>query len=283
MMKKSIHARAVACSLTAIGAMLIGSQALAAERELDAHQHGHGFLNIAIEGSTMWIELETPGADIVGFEHPARSDDDKAAIEDAKGRLSDPIGLFGIPAEASCTLVEVSVVPVGYGLGMDDDHHDEHGHDEHDDDHHEEAHEDEDHDEHAHDEHEEAHEDEDHDEHETHDDEHDAHDDEHAEDVNDDHDEHAEDEHAEDAHDDEHAEDAHDDHDEHEGEKESHAEFHAEYRLQCDDPAAIESLTLTYFDVFSGAEELQVNLITDDGQSRQEVTPAEPVVHLGGN
>ena len=270
MTKKSIHLRAVAWSLTAVGAVLIGSQAYAAERELDAHQHGHGYLNIAIEGSTLYIELETPGADIVGFEHPARSDDDKAAIEDAKGRLSDPIGLFGIPAEASCTLVEVSVEPVGYGLGMDDDEHDEH--DEHGHDEHEEAHEDDDHDEHGDDEHEEAHEEEDHDEHDAHNDEHDAHDDEH--DAHDD-------EHE--AHDDEHAEDAHDDHDEHEGEKESHAEFHAEYRLQCDDPAAIESLTLTYFDAFSGAEELQVNLITDDGQSRQEVTPAEPVVHLGGN
>ena len=245
MIEKSIHLRTVACSLTAAGAMLIGSQALAAERELDAHQHGHGYLNIAIEGSTLWIELETPGADIVGFEHPARSDDDKTAIEDAKGRLSDPIGLFGIPAEASCTLVEVSVKPVGYGLDMDDDHHDEHDEDEHNEDAH-----DDDHDDHDHDDHDEAHEDE-----------------------HEDHDEHDE------AHEDE----DHDDHDEHEGEMESHAEFHAEYRLQCDDPAAITSLTLTYFDVFSGAEELEVNLITDDGQNRQEVTPAEPVVNLGGN
>ena len=236
MTKKSIHLRAAACSLTVIGAALIGSQAFAAERELDAHQHGHGNLNIAIEGSTLYIELETPGADIVGFEHPARSDDDKAAIEDAKGRLSDPIGLFGIPSEASCTLVDVSIEPVGYGLGMDDDDHDEHAEDDHDD--------------------------------------HDAHDD---------HDD--EDEHAEDAHDDhdEYAEDMHDDHDAHEDEKKSHAEFHAEYRLRCDDPAAITSLTLTYFDVFAGAEELEVSLITEDGQSRQEVTPAEPVVQLGGN
>ena len=271
MIKKSIHLRTVACCLTTVGAMLIGSQAYAAERELDAHQHGHGNLNIAIEGSTLYIALETPGADIIGFEHPARSDDDKAAIEDAKGRLSDPIGLFGIPAEASCTLIEVSVEPVGYGLGMDDDHHDEHDHDDHDhDDHAEDAHDD-DHDEHGHDE---AHEDEDHDEH-DHDEHGEAHEDDHDEHAHDDHDEHE-------AHDD-HAEDAHHDHDEHEGEKESHAEFHAEYRLQCDDPAAITSLTLTYFDVFSGAEELEVNLITDDGQSRQEVTPAEPVVNLGGN
>ena len=229
MMKRSIRTRAVACCLTTVGAMLIGSQAYGAERELDAHQHGHGSLNIAIEGSTLWIELETPGADIVGFEHPARSDDDKAAIENARGRLSDPIGMFGIPAQASCTLVEVLVEPVGYELGADDDRHVEHD---------------------AHEDH-----------------------DEHAEDAHEDHDEHAEDAH-----------DEHDEHEEaHEDEKESHAEFHAEYRLQCADPAAIASLTLTYFDVFPGAEELEVNLITDDGQSRQEITPAEPVVHVGGN
>ena len=240
MMKRSIRTRAVACCLTTVGAMLIGSQAYGAERELDAHQHGHGSLNIAIEGSTLWIELETPGADIVGFEHPARSDDDKAAIENARGRLSDPIGMFGIPAQASCTLVEVLVEPVGYELGADDDRHVEHD---------------------AHEDH-----------------------DEHAEDAHEDHDEHAEDAHEDH---DEHTEGAHDEHDEHEeaheDEKESHAEFHAEYRLQCADPAAIASLTLTYFDVFPGAEELEVNLITDDGQSRQEITPAEPVVHVGGN
>ena len=72
----------------------------------------------------MWIELETPGADIVGFEHPARSDADKAAIADATARLGDPVGLFGIPSQASCALETVTVSPVGYGLGMDDDHDD---------------------------------------------------------------------------------------------------------------------------------------------------------------
>ena len=222
-MRRWSNETAIAYCLAALGVALAGSQVGAAERELAAHQHGHGFLNIAIEGKSLWIELETPGADIVGFEHPARSDEDKAAITDAKGRLGDPVGLFGIPAQASCTLAEVSVTPVGYALDTDDDHHDENdGHD---------------HDEHGHDDHEEAQEDEDHGDH----------------------------------------EEAHAD------EMESHAEFHAEYRLQCADPAAITSLTLTYFDVFPGAEELEVTLVTDDGQSRQEVTPAEPVVSLGGD
>ena len=200
MMKGSIRVRAVACCLTTIGAMLIGSQANATERELAAHQHGHGFLNIAIEGSTMWIELETPGADIVGFEHPARSDADKAAIADATARLGDPVGLFGIPSQASCTLETVTVSPVGYGLGMDDDH-----------------------------------------------------------DTDSDHDAH----------------------DEHANEEESfHAEFYAEYSLQCADPAAITSLIFTYFDVFPGAEEVQVTVITEDGQGGHEVTGDSPIMRL---
>ena len=232
---------------------LVFSQAHGSERELDAHQHGHGSLNIAIEGSIMWIELETPGADIVGFEHPARSDAHKAAIEEARARLSDPVGLFGIPSQASCALETVTVSPVGYDLGMGDDHHaDEDAHDDHDDE--------------------------------------DAHDDHADEDAHDDHaDEEAHDNHAdEDAHDDHADEDAHDDHadegahDDHADEEEtSHAEFHAEYTLQCADPAAITSLTFTYFDVFPGAEELQVTVITEEGQSGHEVTRDSPVMRLG--
>ena len=40
-------------------------------RQLGAHVHGHGRLNIAIEDKTVSIELEARGADIVGFEHEA--------------------------------------------------------------------------------------------------------------------------------------------------------------------------------------------------------------------
>ena len=40
-------------------------------RQLGAHEHGHGNFNIAIEGKSVSMELEAPGADIVGFEHKA--------------------------------------------------------------------------------------------------------------------------------------------------------------------------------------------------------------------
>ena len=48
-----------------------GAIAEETRRELDAHQHGHGSLTIAIEGGQVQMALEVPGADIVGFEHAA--------------------------------------------------------------------------------------------------------------------------------------------------------------------------------------------------------------------
>ena len=138
-------------------------------RELDAHQHGHGALNIAFEGASVAMELEVPGADIVGFEHPAESDADRALIDAAIAQLAKPLELFAMPAAAGCTVTAANVALLG------EDDHDEHGDDHKD--------------EHADD----------------HKDEHDDdHKDEHADDHKDEHDDDHKDEHADD-HKDEHA------------------------------------------------------------------------------
>jgi hypothetical protein len=85
--------------------------AMAAEehRELGAHEHGHGKLNIAIEGNRVSMELEVPGADIVGFEHEANTPEQKAAVEKAKATLSDALAVFKLPAGAGCKLAEAKV------------------------------------------------------------------------------------------------------------------------------------------------------------------------------
>ncbi|MDJ0630671.1 MAG: DUF2796 domain-containing protein [Rhodobacter sp.] len=93
-------------------------------RELDAHEHGHGALNIAIEGNRIAIELEVPGFDIVGFEYEAESDEDKAAVEAALATLGDPLNLFAVPAAAGCEVTEAVAE-----LHGDEEHHDEHGED----------------------------------------------------------------------------------------------------------------------------------------------------------
>lgn len=119
--------------------IIAASAAHAESRELGAHQHGHGSLNIAFEGATMAMELEAPGADIVGFEHPAKSAADRALIDDAIAQLAKPLELFVFPAAAGCTVTAANVALIG-----EDEHHEDHdeehghghghGHD-HDDDH----------------------------------------------------------------------------------------------------------------------------------------------------
>jgi len=78
-------------------------------RELGAHEHGRGTFNMAIEGSKVTMELEVPGADIVGFEHAAKSRRDKAAVEKAKVQLMAPLALFRLPAPADCRVTEANV------------------------------------------------------------------------------------------------------------------------------------------------------------------------------
>ena len=113
-------------------------------RQLDAHEHGVGQLDIAIDGQQVAMELHAPGADIVGFEYAAESDADLAAVDAAATTLAGPLDLFVLPEAAGC-----SVVTAAAGLESEEDHddhgdeHDEQGHDDHDDDH------DEGHDDHA--------------------------------------------------------------------------------------------------------------------------------------
>ncbi|MEM9813282.1 MAG: DUF2796 domain-containing protein [Pseudomonadota bacterium] len=189
-------------------------------RELSAHVHGHGELNIAIDGVRMAITLIAPGADIVGFEYEAKSDEDLAAVETAIATLSDPTQLFIAEPSGACQVVRATVELIIEGPD-DHDHGDEHAA----------------HDDHAHDDHD--------------------HDHDHA--AHDDHD-----------HDHDHA--AHDDHGHDEVAEASHSEFQADYLLECAEIESIQSITFPYFEIFAGAEELDIQIVTASGASAAEVT-----------
>ena len=75
-------------------------------RELDAHEHGVGALNIAFDGNNVAMEFQAPGADIVGFEYSAESDTDIAAVQAALDTLSNPLSLFVMPEAAECSVVD---------------------------------------------------------------------------------------------------------------------------------------------------------------------------------
>ena len=118
-------------------------------RQVDKHEHGVGELNIAIDGSLAEFEFMLPGADIVGFEYEAKSDEDLAKIENALLVLENYENLFALTKNSKCVLADLD-----YHLSGEE--HDEHADEEHaDEEHADEEHADEEHDEHADEEHEE--------------------------------------------------------------------------------------------------------------------------------
>ncbi len=124
--------------------LLLATPAFAEDtRALEAHEHGVGALNIAVDGETVAMEFHAPGADIVGFEYEATSAEDRAAIDDAVAILAKPLDLFVLPTAAACNVVQASAALESEEAHDDHDHghddhgeadghdHDEHGHEDH--------------------------------------------------------------------------------------------------------------------------------------------------------
>lgn len=197
-------------------------------RQHEAHVHGHVEFNIAQDGKDLLIEITSPGADVVGFEHAPENAEQEQALKQAIAALKDTDKLFAINQQAKCVIEDVHV---SHTLGQDSheghDHHDHEGHD-----HDKHDHEGHDHDKHDHD----------------HDHEHKGHD----------HDEHAHDDH--DGH------EPHD-HEGHDHEHGGHGEFTVEYRYHCDSVADLNSIDTTWFKQFPATESISANLFTDTTQS----------------
>ena len=96
-------------------------------RQLDAHEHGVGQLDIAFDGKQILMELHAPGADIVSFEYAAESAEDRAKVDAAVAMLARPLDLFVITEAAGCTLVQASAeLERDEGQVDHEDEHDDH-------------------------------------------------------------------------------------------------------------------------------------------------------------
>lgn len=73
---------------------------------LGAHEHGVAGLNVALDGNTLELELDSPAMNLVGFEHAAASDADKATVARVREQLADPRTLFILNAAAGCSVTQ---------------------------------------------------------------------------------------------------------------------------------------------------------------------------------
>ena len=79
------------------------------ETTLDAHEHGSAMLNIAVDGNILFIEFESPAANITGFEHGPQTTAQAASIEAAISLLEDFKRVFRPSDSAICILDTASV------------------------------------------------------------------------------------------------------------------------------------------------------------------------------
>ena len=106
-------------------------------RQHGAHVHGQVEINIAQDGKELLMEITAPGADVVGFEHAPKTDEQKHQLEDAIAKLEQASNIFTLAKAAGCKVEHQSV---SHTLGgehhdhdhdHDHDHHDDHAHDKH--------------------------------------------------------------------------------------------------------------------------------------------------------
>ena len=89
---------------------------------LDAHEHGVGRLNAVLDGKALELELESPAMNLVGFEHLATTDADKAKLAAARKQLEQPLVLFSLPKAAGCVVSSQELESPLFGDKPDDDH-----------------------------------------------------------------------------------------------------------------------------------------------------------------
>ncbi|MBC9252355.1 zinc-binding protein [Pseudomonas alcaligenes] len=112
-------------------ALLPLAAAQASEEEhgsLGKHEHGVATLDVALDGQTLELQLESPAMNIVGFEHAASSAADQAKAASAKAQLQQALELFGLPAAAGCSIASLELHSPLFGDAAHDHDHD-HDHD----------------------------------------------------------------------------------------------------------------------------------------------------------
>ena len=218
-----------------------------------AHEHGTARMTLAVSDTGLDVSLESPAANLFGFEHNASTDEDHSVVHKAVKTLKAEGNVLTIDSSAGCKLAEVkiesSIVAAHKAEKHGDDEHKEEGeHDDKDD----------------HDKHKEEgkHGDKD---------DHDKHKEDGEHDDKDDHDKHKEDgKHGDKDDHDKHKEgDKHDEHEKGEKHKDhdesAHSDVDASWTFTCKHPEKIEAVNIGLFTAFpSGFEKLSIEWLTQE-------------------
>lgn len=74
-----------------------------------AHVHGLGTMNVAVDGNSLFLELEIPAQNLVGFEHAPETEAQAEAVKKVEQRLRAGRDLFQPSTQAGCELQDVTI------------------------------------------------------------------------------------------------------------------------------------------------------------------------------
>ncbi|UZE95486.1 DUF2796 domain-containing protein [Alkalimarinus alittae] len=78
-------------------------------REHGAHNHGHATLSIVQEDNNVQLMLESPAANLIGFEHTPNTLEEKKMADKALITLRQGPMLFSFPPNAQCAQTSVEI------------------------------------------------------------------------------------------------------------------------------------------------------------------------------
>ncbi|MDH6590688.1 hypothetical protein M2165_000577 [Variovorax sp. TBS-050B] len=108
-------------AVSTIAAAWFAASVLPAQaQQQHAHVHGQLKLDVAIDGPTVVIAMESPLDNLVGFERAPRTDAEKKTAEDAIAQLRAADKLFAVDPAANCKLGPVELRSSALGLGKPD-------------------------------------------------------------------------------------------------------------------------------------------------------------------
>jgi len=91
----------------AVGGPSYGKEVI--HRQYGPHVHGVAQLNIAQEGETLVLELQSPAINILGFEHYPTTSKQRELVANAIAILQTAPPLFELPSAAACQLQKADV------------------------------------------------------------------------------------------------------------------------------------------------------------------------------
>jgi len=90
-------------------------------RSADSHVHGGAMLSIVSEADRVFVELETPLYNLLGFEYEPQTSEEKARVSDIETQLGQPQNLIVFNKEAKCIYNEINTQVSLFDTPLSDD------------------------------------------------------------------------------------------------------------------------------------------------------------------